>query len=73
VLSAPYPISDLSRVKVTIGGESVPVLYAGMTFAGVFQVNVQVAAGITDGELPVVLTVDGNSSPPGTVLPFQSQ
>jgi uncharacterized protein (TIGR03437 family) len=73
VLSDAYPISDLSRVKATIGGKAAPVWYAGLTFAGVFQVNVQVPAGIPDGELPVALTVDGKSSPPGTVLPFQSQ
>jgi len=73
VLFAAYPIANLSQVQVTIGGKAAPVLYAGMTFAGVFQINVQVPSGIADGDLPVLLTVARESSPPGTVLTFQSQ
>jgi len=73
VLTTDYPVADLSQVQVTIDGIAAPVLYAGMTYAGLFQVNVQVPNGVTDGDRPVVLTVGGKSTPSGTVLTFQSQ
>ena len=53
-----YPVALLANtsvyvapiVQVTIGGQQATVSYAGMTFAGVFQVNVQVPPAIADGE-----------------------
>ena len=42
VISAAYPITDLSQVQVLFGTRPAKVLFAGMTFAGVFQINVQV-------------------------------
>jgi len=73
VLTTDYPVADLSQVQVTIDGIPAQVLYAGMTYAGLFQVNVQVPNGVTDGDRPVALTVGGKSTPAGTVLTFQSQ
>ena len=71
VLSRAYPVADLSKVRVSIGGIPASVVYAGMTFAGLFQVNVKVPAGIPNGVLPVVLQIDGQSSQPNAVLPFE--
>jgi uncharacterized protein (TIGR03437 family) len=70
VLSKAFPISDLSQVHILIGGQPAAVLFAGMTFAGVFQVNIQVPAGIAAGDLPVVLQIGTQSSPQDTVLTF---
>jgi uncharacterized protein (TIGR03437 family) len=42
-----------------------------MTFAGVFQINVQVPDGIAAGEMPVVLKFGTQSSAQATVLPFK--
>jgi len=57
-------------VTVTVGGQPAKVLFAGLApgFAGLYQVNVTVPAGIAASpSAPVVLTVDGQSSVPVTV------
>jgi uncharacterized protein (TIGR03437 family) len=71
VLSAAYPITDLSQVQVIFGARPAKVLFAGMTYAGVFQVNVQVPDGIATGEASVVLRIGDQSSAQATVLPFR--
>jgi uncharacterized protein (TIGR03437 family) len=56
----------MQPVRVTIGGQSAEVLYAGAApgmVAGVMQVNVKVPAGVNAGAVPVVVTVGGASSP----------
>jgi uncharacterized protein (TIGR03437 family) len=70
VLSKAFPISDLSQVHVLIGGQPAAVLFAGMTFAGVFQVNIQVPRGIATGDLPIALQIGTQSSSQNTVLTF---
>jgi len=68
------PLSTLSHtvnpVTVTIGGQPAQVLFAGLApgFAGLYQVNIVVPAGIPSGvNVPVVLTTAGFSSAPVTV------
>ena len=73
VLTKPYPISNPSSVSVSVGGQPAVVQFAGMTMPGVFQVNIQVPAGIPSGNLPVVLQIGGQSSQPNAVLTFQGQ
>ena len=65
------PLSTtVNPVTVTIGGQSAPVAFAGLTpgYAGLYQVNVVVSTGITTGDaVPVVLNVAGQTSPAVTM------
>jgi uncharacterized protein (TIGR03437 family) len=58
---------DAAQIQptLTIGGQNVPILYAGRTpgFAGLDQINCQLPAGIATGAaVPVVVTSGGRSS-----------
>jgi uncharacterized protein (TIGR03437 family) len=70
VLPTAYPVSDLSSVKVTFGSVPATVSWAGMVYAGEFQVNVLVPSGLS-GDEPVVMTVGGQSTQANTYLTFQ--
>jgi uncharacterized protein (TIGR03437 family) len=52
-------------VTVTIGGQNATVVYAGLVagLAGLYQVNVDMPAGVTPGSAAVMLTVAGQTSP----------
>jgi len=50
------------------------VLYAGLTpgFPGLYQINVQVPAGVSTGNaVPVVITISGQTSPDGVTIAVQ--
>ena len=60
----------VDTVTVTIGGVDAPVPFAGLApgFAGLYQVNAVVPAGVTPGnDVPVVLSVSGQDGPPVTM------
>ncbi len=65
----PVPVAD---VKVTIGGKTATVNFAGGapgSVAGVIQVNAQIPSGITaGGAVPVVVQVGTSNSQPGVTL-----
>jgi uncharacterized protein (TIGR03437 family) len=69
--TADFPIADLLQVRVTIGGVPATVHYAGMTYPGLYQVNIQAPLGLPEGDLPLVLTIGGYSTQADAVLPFQ--
>jgi uncharacterized protein (TIGR03437 family) len=46
-------------VTATIGGQTAAVDFAGVVGAGLVQVNVHVPASISNGDVPVVLSVGG--------------
>jgi uncharacterized protein (TIGR03437 family) len=66
-----------NALTVTIGGTALPasdVLYAGVvpgSISGLYQINVRTPMTLAEGDLPIVLTVGGVSSPAGTTLPVQ--
>ena len=59
-----------STVSVTIGGQPAKVSFAGLApgYAGLYQINAKVPSGVPTGDqIPVVITVDGVSSPLVTI------
>ncbi len=71
VLGAAYPLDDLSRIRITIGGKPVTPQFAGLVAPGLYQVNIQVPSGLGTGELPVEMFVDGRPTQGGVTLNFQ--
>lgn len=71
VLSQPAPLADPSRLQVTIGGKPATILYAGMTIAGVYQINVVVPADLSSGDQPLVATLGTSTSQPGVLIRIQ--
>lgn len=65
--------STLSNTKnpvtVTIGGITANVFFSGLApgFAGVYQVNAFVPEGLTPGDVPITISVAGQTSVPATV------
>ncbi len=73
VTPLPPPLFETrASVTVTIGGRNVVPSFAGMvpTLAGLYAVNAEVPAGLARGEVEVVLTVGGESSP-AVLLPVE--
>ena len=68
VLTSAYPVPDLSTVSVLIGGTPATVQFAGMTYSGLFQINIQIPSGIPAGDQPIVLGVAGQASLPAVYL-----
>jgi adhesin/invasin len=59
------PLSSVtSAVTATIGGQTAAVSFAGLApgFVGLWQANIVVPSGVTQGDLPLVVTAGGQSS-----------
>ncbi len=60
---------------VSIGGQTLPasqVPFCGLAPGlAIYQVNVQVPAGLTPGSQPVTISIGGKTSPAGIVIPVQ--
>ena len=59
--------STAGKATVTIGGVPATVIYAGLTpgFAGLYQLNVTIPTGVSNGNQPIIIQVNGASSPSG--------
>ena len=67
------PATAVKTVTATVDGINAPVQFAGLApeFVGLYQVNVQIPAGVKNGEVNLVLTQDGVES--NTVTIFVQQ
>ena len=64
-------IADLASVKIKFGGAIVNPLYAGMTYAGVFQINVKVPSGAPGGDVLFSIQIGSDVSQPKTYITVQ--
>jgi uncharacterized protein (TIGR03437 family) len=55
---------------VTIGGANANVQYAGLVATGLFQLNI-VAPSVPSGDQPIVVSIGGQSSQAGVLVPIQ--
>ena len=62
------PLSDLTQLRVTIGGVAAAVQFAGIVAAGEYQINVVVPA-VPNGDQPLLATIAGASSQTGVSIP----
>jgi uncharacterized protein (TIGR03437 family) len=66
-----------NSITVTIGGvtlSSGDVLYAGLSpgsISGLYQFNVRVPASVSDGDVPVSISIGGFQTQAGTTIPVQ--
>jgi adhesin/invasin len=69
----PAPGTPLSiidgTVQVTIGGQSAQVTYQGLApgYAGLAQINAVIPSGITPGDQPAFVTINGVPSNAGLI------
>ena len=60
-----------NSVSLTMNGTSVVVGFAGLSGAGLFQINVTIPAGLGTGDVPLVASVAGLKTPTGVVISLQ--
>jgi hypothetical protein len=60
-------------VKVHFGSLDGDVSFAGLTLAGLYQINVMVPDAAPDGDVPLIVEVNGETSPGDVFLTVQKQ
>ena len=68
LVGSPVPLSNLTQLRVTIGGVAATVQYAGIVAAGEYQINVTVPQ-VPNGDQPILATIAGVSSQAGVSIP----
>jgi uncharacterized protein (TIGR03437 family) len=71
LVGSPAPLSDLTKLLVTIGGVTATVQYAGIVAPGEYQINAVVPQVVT-GDETIVATIGGVSSQTGVSIPVLS-
>jgi uncharacterized protein (TIGR03437 family) len=68
-----YPVVNFSTaINLTIGGQTATVQWAGITEAGLWQMNVQVPQGASSGDAVVVGQIDGKSAQSNVYISIQT-
>jgi uncharacterized protein (TIGR03437 family) len=71
VVTSAAPLANVSAISMTIGGQQAQVQWAGITIAGVWQLNVQVPAGAASGDAAIVAQIGGKSTQGGAFVTVQ--
>jgi len=72
VLTQVYPAANPSAFNVTIAGKSAAVQFAGLVGPGLFQINIQIPAGLPGGDQPLVLSVNNIASQPNVKIAIKA-
>ncbi len=72
VVTTAFPVVNLSAISLTIGGQPAQVLWAGITIAGEWQLNIQVPQGLPSGDAAIVGQIDGMSTQSNVFLSIQA-
>jgi uncharacterized protein (TIGR03437 family) len=65
------PARLVATPVVTIGSVTAEVLFAGLSASGLYQINVKVPDGVPDGDLPVLVQIDGVRTQDGAFVTVQ--
>ncbi len=65
------PLNLVTLPTITIGGVASQVAFGGLTYAGLYQINVTIPSSTTSGDIAVVALVGTTASPSGTVITVQ--
>jgi uncharacterized protein (TIGR03437 family) len=72
LVTTAYPVVNLSAITLTVGGKPAQVLWAGVTEAGLWQMNVQVPQDLTSGDAVVLAQIGGKSTQSNVFLSIQA-
>jgi uncharacterized protein (TIGR03437 family) len=74
VVPSETPYNTANPVMVSVGGVGATVLGAALTAgdAGLYQIAVQIPAGLPNGDYPVLATVSGVESPSNVLITIQN-
>ncbi len=59
MITKAYPLADPGALRVTIGGRAARVIFAGVTIPGVYQINVEVPAGLEGADHALLAEIGG--------------
>jgi uncharacterized protein (TIGR03118 family) len=69
VITTALPLA--ATPTVTCNGTPVQVVFAGLTYAGLFQINITMPTSVTSGDVPVVAQAGSQMSPSTAVIAVQ--
>jgi len=68
--TAAAPLADAAGLTVTVGGQPATVQYAGMTMAGVYQINLTLP-NLSDGDYALTATASGRATASAVYIPIR--
>jgi uncharacterized protein (TIGR03437 family) len=71
LVTTPAPLADISQLKVTVGGQTATVQYAGLVAPGEYQLNL-VVPQLVDGDQALTATIGGVTSQNGISIPVKN-
>jgi uncharacterized protein (TIGR03437 family) len=69
LLTQAYPLPVMPTV--TVGGTPATVTFAGLTAAGLYQINITIPTSTPSGDMPVIATLNGASTQTGAIITVQ--